>query len=68
MTLTEFRAVLSEDERTVGVLRPVEPKRIQDEALPKRVRQVLFRPHHVGYSHHSVIDYKRDRNNGNRQQ
>lgn len=56
MTLAELGTVFSEDEGAVGILGPGELQRVQDKALPQRVRQVLFRTYDMGDSHHRIID------------
>lgn len=55
VALAELGPVFPQDEGAVSVLGPRELQRVQDEALPQRVGQVLFRTYDMGDSHHGVI-------------
>lgn len=56
MALAELRAVLSQDERAVGILGPREPKRIQDKALPQRIGEVLLSTYNMGDTHLRIVN------------
>lgn len=56
MAFAELRAVLSQDERAVGILGPRELQRIQDKALPQRIGQVLLSTYNMGDAHLRIVN------------
>lgn len=55
VALAELRAVFSQDKGAMGILRPREVERIQDEALPQRVGQVLLGAYNVSNPHLRIV-------------